>query len=132
MHIYDKIFTIKKTIGFCLLSWCVGVLIDLPNFLGWGGHYYDEKALGCLWNRLASHSYNIFFPMTTIVIPSFLVFICYSRIFWFIRKKGFKNNTNTAGRDFKKSIKIAQGLFASFLFFTLCWVIKNKLKLLFY
>ena len=35
----------------CLITWLVGVLIDVPNLIGWGGHYYDYDSLSCVWDR---------------------------------------------------------------------------------
>ncbi len=93
-----------------------------------------------MWNRLASHSYSIFFPMSSIVIPCICILFCYIRIFIFARKakarvaqgahdlSGTVKITHGSGKkgrksndDFKRSLKLAKGLFASFLLFTICW-----------
>lgn len=31
---YKKVFSTKLTLLYCLITWVVGVLIDLPNFTG--------------------------------------------------------------------------------------------------
>ncbi len=116
---YEKMFTRNKTILYCLICWMIGVLIDLPNFLGWGGFYYDTKSFTCVWNRLASESYSIFFPMSSIVIPCCCIFFFYLRIFFFASSNIGK--IKTSGDSQNKSLRIAKGLFASFLLFTICW-----------
>ena len=101
----------------------LGFSIDIPNLAGWGGHYYDKETLSCAWDRLASQSYSIFFPMSSIVIPGILIMICYLRIFLFARESSNKiaqMNKNSSS-DFRRSFKIAKGLFVSFMIFLVCW-----------
>ncbi|CAF0837503.1 unnamed protein product [Brachionus calyciflorus] len=124
---YNRMFTAKKTIFYCAITWFIGISIDLPNLLGWGGHYYDLKTLNCVWNRLASFSYTLFFPLSSIVIPCVLIAVCYIRIFMYSRTAKLKvapseKSGKSKSNDFKKSLKIAKGLFASFMLFTACWV----------
>lgn len=112
---------------------------------GWGGHYYDEKTLNCVWDRLASHSYSIFFPMSSIVVPCISILFCYMRIFFYANgaktkvipkhavsmASSSKSNASTIitsstnvldHNSLSRSIRIAKGLFASFMLFTLCWL----------
>lgn len=120
-------FTVKKTLIYCGITWLVGISIDLPNLLGWGGHYYDLKTLNCVWDRLASFSYSLFFPLSSIVIPCILIAICYIRIFVYSNKIKSKvlsseHNSKKKSNDFRKSLRIAKGLFASFMLFAACWM----------
>lgn len=111
-------FTFKKTIGFCAIAWVAGVVVDIPNFVGWGGHFFDPKSANCMWNRLASSSYSLFFPITAIFFPCVCIFICYLRIFLFAFRSKSKVST---GKDMAQSLKVARSLFASFALFTICW-----------
>ncbi|RNA21626.1 melatonin receptor type 1B-B-like [Brachionus plicatilis] len=97
--LYHRLFTHKKTIVYCVINWLMGILVDLPNFTGWGGHYYDSKTISCIWNRLKSHSYSIFFPTTIMSL-----------------------SRNEKKKGYGRSIKLAKGLFASFILFTACWL----------
>ncbi|CAF0992446.1 unnamed protein product [Brachionus calyciflorus] len=122
---YKKIFSFKKTILYCLINWIIGILVDLPNLTGWGGHYYDSKTTSCIWNRLKSHSYSIFFPTSSILFPSVFILICYVRIFVFAknsRKKVMNLSKENKKKGFNKSVKLAKGLFCSFMLFTACWL----------
>nr|QVK45857.1 G protein-coupled receptor [Proales similis] len=121
-HLYEKWFSKKLTAVYCLLTWLIGLAMDVPNLTGWGGHYYDEKSLVCVWNRLASQSYSIFFPMSSIIIPSILILYFYIRIFVFASMASKRAASQQSKKEFKKSLKIAFGLFASFMLFFVCWV----------
>lgn len=118
-HLYKKVFTKKNTILLCFTAWIFGFLVDLPNFLGWGGHFFDIKAASCMWNRLANHSYSIFFPVAAIFIPCIIIMILYIKIFVFAyksKKKIFEKSDSLA-----KSLAIAKSLFLSFFLFFICW-----------
>jgi hypothetical protein len=129
-NLYNKIFSYRLTFFYMAMSWCIGILIEIPNNVGWGGLYYDDKTLNCIWNRLASQSYSIFFPMSSIVVPCVCILFCYFRIFLYSHNAKTRVSSNAvAGRDVKsksrdmaRSLRIAKGLFASFLLFTICWL----------
>ena len=122
---YSRIFTVNKTLIYCAISWSIGVLITLPDILGWGGLGYDKKTLSCLWNRLASHGYSLFFPLTSIITPCVVILILYTRIFIFIfqsklRVSGFEEKKRKG--ELKAAIKTTKVLFISFLIFVACWL----------
>ena len=86
---------------------------------GWNTHWYDTKLLSCIWNRLGSRSYAMFFIYTCIMTPCAAIFYFYMRIFLYAwRSKGRAANNSSV----RKSLHIAKGLFASFMLFALCWV----------
>ncbi len=93
-----------------------------------GGHVYDTKLLACAWNRLASHSYSIFFSTSSILIPCSCVFVCYLRIFYYVKSSSRKVDANRSNNilvlktnERNKSIRLAKSLFSSFILFVLCW-----------
>ena len=51
-------------------------MLDLPNFLDWGDHTFDMKTMACSYDRLASHSYTVFFIMMFVTIPLGTVLYC--------------------------------------------------------
>jgi len=93
----------------------IGIMIDLPNFLGWGNHYFDLDSLNCLWDRLASRSYVYFFVIVSICIPVLLICMFYFKIY----KKVREMNSDHL-RENKKLIQMTKGLFASCFIFTVC------------
>lgn len=76
--------------------------------------------LNCVWNRLASRSYSIFFPMLNIIIPCIIVLILYSRIFIFMPK--WLKYELKFGQKHIKEFLLAKCLFVSFLFFATFWL----------
>lgn len=120
-NLYQKIFTFRNTILFCLTTWLIALFLEFGNIFEWGGHYFDAKTLNCVWNRLASHSFSIFFPMSSIIIPCVCILFCYIRIFMFASNSKVSRALPTKKKEFSRSIRIAKGLFASFLLYSICW-----------
>ena len=117
-------FTKRLTLLYCGITWVIGLAINLPMLLGWADYFYDPKTLNCVWDRLASQSYSIFFPMSSIVTPCCLILFFYVRIFLFANKNKLKVTTaNSKTKKLSKSLRVAKGLFASFLLFALCWLV---------
>ena len=92
----------------------------LLNLKGWSNHYYDHKTLNCMWNRLASQSYSIFFPMTSIIAPCCIILFLYIKIFIYAVR--VKSKVNTNADRYKITLRIAKGLFTSYIIFALCWL----------
>lgn len=61
----------------------------------------------------------MFFVISSIVIPCGAIFFCYMKVFIFSYKS--KNKLKSSTSD-TQSIRLAQGLFASFMLFTICWL----------
>ena len=75
--------------------------------------------MNCVWNRLASLSYSLFFPLSSIIAPSIAILFFYVRIF--IYYTSLAKTQQCANRE-RKSISLAKGLFSSFLLFAICWL----------
>jgi hypothetical protein len=136
--LYKKLFTTKLTLLYCLLAFILGFLNNLPNLTGsyqinlknfsliinvslkkgWGNYVYDSDAVICVWNRRASLSYNLFLIIFSIIIPCIAIFLFYVRIFYYSYKSGHRSNSSSAN----KSVRLAKGLFASFMLYSLCWM----------
>ena len=112
-----KIFSLKKTIFYCVLTWILSSLGDLPNYLGIGGHHFDKKTMTCIWNRSSNRIFTYTLAITMILVPCFFVTFFYLQIF----SKTFQSRLRASSYNyFKKkkldtSIKISKGLFASFI-----------------
>ena len=67
--------------------------------------------------------------MSTIVIPCLVIMVCYLKIFQFAnqakKKISDRKSNKTSQSDFKRSYKIAKGLFASYMVFVICWYEKK-------
>lgn len=83
---YNKIFTKYTTLAMCASCWALSAACDMPNFFGYGGHFYDLKTYQCTWNRQVNPAYTQFIAYGLITTP--LVFLaCFnSAILMFIFK----------------------------------------------
>lgn len=88
------------------------------SLLGWAGHIYDKKTLSCVWNRLASLSYSLFGVIVCIITPCVLIFLFYMKIFIF----SYKSKAKARSLNRNHSLRLAQGLFVSFMLFAICWL----------
>ncbi|XP_052813902.1 melatonin receptor type 1B-B-like [Mya arenaria] len=139
--IYHRIYTHKKTILYCVGLWIWAMLLDLPNWVGWGGHTFALKEMGCTFDRLANYGYTIFMTTMSIFLPMTVVLSCYIAILIYVRNsrrevRKFGGSENTPMRlsrsskhggsvkkmSYKKDdLLFAIILFISFLAFVLCW-----------
>ncbi|XP_077863871.1 LOW QUALITY PROTEIN: melanopsin-B-like [Saccoglossus kowalevskii] len=55
---YKQIFSFRNTILMCILIWIISALVDLPNFMNWGGHRYDMKTLNHREQEPGCHTRN--------------------------------------------------------------------------
>jgi hypothetical protein len=121
-NIYSKLFTKTLTTIYCSICWLIGLLINLPNILGWSNFIYDKDTLNCMWNRLASRSYSIFFPLSSIIIPCFIILYFYLSIFIYAVRSHSRAISQRNGNDnLIYSLRVAKGLFVSYLLFVFCW-----------
>ena len=85
-----------------------GLLVNIPNYIGWGGHYFDRASLNCVWNRLASRSYVFFIITVSVLIPAILIFFFYLSIFIKIEN------------PLTKPMKVTKGLFTICIIYLTC------------
>lgn len=126
-HIYDKIFTRVSCIIICVISWVVAFLFEFPNFIGWGGHYFDQKNHQCIWDRTASLSYTMFVSIGLIGGPLLVMAICYFLIFqeiWKTKRDIYKldsENPNRMRKAWNETVRSSKTLFCIFVVFLICW-----------
>ena len=60
----------------------------------------------------------MFLIILSIIVPCIAIFLFYVRIFYYSHKSGQRSNSSSD----KKSLRLAKGLFASFMIYTLCWM----------
>ncbi|XP_013402285.2 melatonin receptor type 1B-like [Lingula anatina] len=124
-HIYDRIYNRLSSILMCIFFWVCAFLLEMPNFIGWGDHGFDEKNHSCIWDRTASFSYTFFVSVALIGGPLVFMAYCYIRIFW----KLYRSQTSLAkfsanpdaDRTFFKTVSMARTLVVIFFAFVICW-----------
>ncbi|XP_070572064.1 melatonin receptor type 1B-B-like [Ptychodera flava] len=103
------------------------MLMDLPNFLGWGGHVYDHKTMVCTYERTASYSYTLFFLTLSVFLPLSVVCFCYLKVYLLVRTQRHRIASLQVqfGADEyhvkRKDIQLLKTFFAIFIVFFICW-----------
>ncbi|KAL5018798.1 hypothetical protein ScPMuIL_004520 [Solemya velum] len=59
-NLHNRLYGRWGCVSLCIACWVGAFLLEMPNFLGWGGHYFDVKSHQCIWDRTASDSYTTF------------------------------------------------------------------------
>ncbi|KAH3736180.1 hypothetical protein DPMN_042743 [Dreissena polymorpha] len=73
---YDKIYNITSVNVLCIACWMIGFGVELPNFIGWGDHTFDEKTHQCSWDRHVDRSYTVLVSAGFIIVPLVLILYC--------------------------------------------------------
>lgn len=125
--LYDVIYGRRVTIFLCVLCWVAAVLCEIPNFIGWGGHFFDFKNHQCIWDRTASLSYTLFVSVGLIGAPLVLMSVFYVLIFkhiWETKWNIYKFNTGDPANTKKiwsEIVKASRILFIIFMIYIVCW-----------
>lgn len=122
-------YTLRRTVFYSVIPWIVCMLLEMPNYIGWGGHGFDHKAMMCIYGR-TTYSYTLFFVLVVILPPLLVVCFCYIRIFLYvlrIRKELDKFKKKPTSMERMKNplsaseILLARSLFIVFATFLVCW-----------
>ena len=120
-EIYTKVFTCKKTLVYCFLSWCAGIVLGSFNLFGVGGYTFDRKVLSCMTNRIASHSHFVYIYVIGFVFtPCLFILFSYLKIFLYVHN--ISKQSKTLDNSLNRSYELAKSLFASFITFFVCWI----------
>ncbi|XP_060603808.1 melatonin receptor type 1A-like [Ruditapes philippinarum] len=121
---YDRIFKKWNTVCICISFYFIGGILVLLNFADIGDHGFDRKSLECIWDRMATFPYTIFFSITLVWIPSVVTGFCYVKIFLYVRshKKRVREQSHAINtRQFKRNFHLARTLFIIYAVFITCW-----------
>ena len=136
MHIcyytrYHKIFTLRNSVLMAVGLWVVSALMEMPNFVGWGDHYYDQKSLNCMWDRTADYGYTIFFATAGIGFPVCLISYCHFKVYSYVRMsekrvanssvEAAANKTTSGNFERTASMRLSKTLSIIFVIFCICW-----------
>ncbi|KAL3314538.1 Melatonin receptor, partial [Cichlidogyrus casuarinus] len=123
---YDKIYTHCNSILFCVLVWVIAMALNSGNF-GWSEYTFERKTRSCLWSRMASFSYTLFFSLFAVGVPMIATLYLYILTFKHVwdsarRIQSHKVNseeTKKLSTAYKGNLKLAKTMaliYAGFLF----------------
>ncbi|KAL4240588.1 hypothetical protein ACF0H5_001380 [Mactra antiquata] len=124
---YHRIMKRPICITLCVICWITAFLFEFPNFVGWGGHYFDQKNHQCIWDRTASFSYTLFVSGGLIGGPLILMGVCFILVFykiWSSKRDLYifdKDDPLRMRRIWKESLRTSRTLVIIFIAFVICW-----------
>ena len=90
-YYYPKIYTSRSVTGMVAFIWIFALLLDLPNYLGWGDHTFDFRNFTCCYNYSANFAYTRgFLFVFGFVVPVGLLNYSYIRVCILARKSANK------------------------------------------
>ncbi|XP_076450334.1 uncharacterized protein LOC143286592 [Babylonia areolata] len=87
-HLYHRVFTLRRTVLLCLLTWVLGVLLTWPPLLGVrgaGSYHYNTLTHICSFNR-DRLTYSKVVVLLFATLPMLLIGYCNFAIFRFWRR----------------------------------------------
>jgi len=88
--------------------------------------------LSCHWDRLRSQAYDILLSILGIGLPSLLILFFYTKIFIFAKKQKAMVLTQPKRKKLAFNIRLAKGLFGSFLLFAFSWLVFELFRLVYF
>ncbi len=86
-YYYSKIFTRCSIPGMIAFIWIFALLLDLPNYLGWGDHIFDKRNFTCTYDYSANFGYTRgYLVVFGFVTPVSMLNLSYIGIYLFARK----------------------------------------------
>lgn len=123
--IYPRIYTKLKVALYIGIIWVFSYGLQIPTLLGvWGKFGFDEKLGTCSIKKDENgHSSKTAMFVIGFVLPCIVIIVCYSKIYWVVRKSHKRLSKHNTGVDTKRSeMHITKMVLVIFLCFTICYL----------
>ncbi|XP_032701152.1 melatonin-related receptor [Lontra canadensis] len=124
---YERIFSVRNTCIFLVITWIMTVLAVLPNMYI-GTIEYDPRTYTCIFNYLNNPVFAVTIVCIHFVLPLLIVGFCYVRIWTKVLAA-----RNLAGQNPDNQLAEVRNfltMFVIFLLFAVCWCPINVLTVL--
>ena len=128
--IYPRIYR-KVTVPLMLAAiWASALLLDLPNYTGWGDHLYDQRNYICNYDFSADYSYTYFLLSVGLGIPTCVMTFCYVKIYLLARQSSLRVQDHASAgvhQHNKRSVirgddrRLLKTILTVWMVFLLCW-----------
>ena len=122
-NLYNKIFKKSTCFVMCFCLYLIGLLLILLNFVEIGDHSFNRKSLECIWDRLATYYYTVFFTVIFVWTPLLVTAIFYVTILLKFRGSSKRIANATSHAQQKRPLYLAKTLFLIYTAFALCWIL---------
>uniref|UniRef100_A0A8C0E3Z1 Melatonin-related receptor n=1 Tax=Balaenoptera musculus TaxID=9771 RepID=A0A8C0E3Z1_BALMU len=124
---YERIFSVRNTCIYLVVTWIMTVLAVLPNMYV-GTIEYDPRTYTCIFNYLNNPAFAVTIVCIHFVVPLLIVGFCYVRIWTKVlaaREPAGQNPDNQLAE-----VRNFLTMFVIFLLFAVCWCPINVLTVL--
>ncbi|KAM9041223.1 melatonin-related receptor [Megaptera novaeangliae] len=124
---YERIFSVRNTCIYLVVTWIMTVLAVLPNMYV-GTIEYDPRTYTCIFNYLNNPAFAVTIVCIHFVLPLLIVGFCYVRIWTKVlaaREPAGQNPDNQLAE-----VRNFLTMFVIFLLFAVCWCPINVLTVL--
>ncbi|XP_045394370.1 melatonin-related receptor [Lemur catta] len=124
---YERIFSVRNTCIYLVVTWIMTVLAVLPNMYI-GTIEYDPRTYTCIFNYLNNHVFAVTIVCIHFVLPLLIVGFCYMRI-W-IKVLAARDPAGQNPDNQLAEVRNFLTMFVIFLLFAVCWCPINVLTVL--
>ncbi|XP_032186950.1 melatonin-related receptor [Mustela erminea] len=124
---YERIFSVRNTCIFLVITWIMTVLAVLPNMYI-GTIEYDPRTYTCIFNYVNNPVFAVTIVCIHFVLPLLIVGFCYVRI-W-TKVLAARNPTGQNPDNQLAEVRNFLTMFVIFLLFAVCWCPINVLTVL--
>ncbi|MEJ1280096.1 G-protein-coupled receptor 50 [Cricetulus griseus] len=124
---YKRIFSLRNTCIYLVITWVMTVLAVLPNMYI-GTIEYDPRTYSCIFNHANNSAFTVTIVCIHFVLPRFIVGYCYTKIWIKVlaaREPAEQNPDNQFAE-----VRNFLTMFVIFLLFAVCWCPINVLTVL--
>ncbi|XP_008273247.3 melatonin-related receptor [Oryctolagus cuniculus] len=124
---YERIFSVRNTCIYLVVTWIMTVLAVLPNMYI-GTIEYDPRTYTCIFNHLDNPVFAVTIVCIHFVLPLLIVGFCYTRI-W-TRVLAARDPAGQNPENQLAEVRNFLTMFVIFLLFAMCWCPINVLTVL--
>uniref|UniRef100_A0A8C4XA51 Melatonin receptor 1C n=1 Tax=Erpetoichthys calabaricus TaxID=27687 RepID=A0A8C4XA51_ERPCA len=115
---YDRLYSLKNTCFYLLLTWVLTVIAIVPNFFV-GSLQYDPRVFSCTFAQTVSTYYTITVVVVHFIVPLLIVSFCYLKIWVLVIQVKHRPS------DLRNFLT----MFVVFVLFAVCWAPLNFIGL---
>ncbi|XP_043935170.1 melatonin receptor type 1C-like [Protopterus annectens] len=118
--IYGKVYTMKKTCGYILLTWIVSLILLSPvTFVG--AFHYHPPVYSCVFIFTVNAVLTISVAIFHFIIPLTVVIYCYLRIWVLVIQVKYRVKKDMNQKLAPAEVQNFLTMFAVFVLFAVCW-----------
>ncbi|XP_051790355.1 melatonin receptor type 1C-like [Erpetoichthys calabaricus] len=125
---YDRLYSLKNTCFYLLLTWVLTVIAIVPNFFV-GSLQYDPRVFSCTFAQTVSTYYTITVVVVHFIVPLLIVSFCYLKIWVLVIQVKHRVKPDSKQKLKPSDLRNFLTMFVVFVLFAVCWAPLNFIGL---